>query len=72
MKNDKLALVTGARKGLGLAWVKELAKNNYTVYLSARDFEKAESVVNSLSVGNILPLELDISSELSIKKQWSR
>ncbi|MCH7403337.1 SDR family NAD(P)-dependent oxidoreductase [Belliella kenyensis] len=38
----KTALVTGAYKGLGFEWCKQLGKEGYKVILTARDLEKAQ------------------------------
>ncbi|MBL7837140.1 MAG: SDR family NAD(P)-dependent oxidoreductase, partial [Bacteroidetes bacterium] len=38
----KIALVTGAYKGLGFEWCKQLGKLGYKVILSARDLKKAQ------------------------------
>ncbi|MEM6377877.1 MAG: SDR family oxidoreductase [Bacteroidota bacterium] len=68
---NKIALVTGARKGLGLAWVKELTTKGYTVYLSARRLEQAEEAAISIE-GTVFPIALDITKEESIAKAAER
>ena len=62
---SKVALVTGARKGLGLAWVKELAKRDYTVYLTARKLEQAEAAARPFSE-KVIPIALNVMDENSI------
>ena len=61
----KVALVTGAYKGLGFEWCKQLAMQGFTVYLTARDFEKAKHAAEQLRALqlNVIPLALDVSNE---------
>jgi len=61
----KIAIVTGARKGLGLAWCKVLAEHGYRVYLTARSINQAEQAANSID-GDVVPMELDVTKEESI------
>jgi len=47
--DDKVAIVTGSRRGIGLGIAKELAQNGYTVIMSATaDERQASSVTDSL------------------------
>lgn len=66
----KLALVTGAYKGMGLEWVKQLAQEKYTVILTARNLNIAQKAADSLNfpANQIIPKDLDISSEADIIK----
>lgn len=70
----KIALVTGAYKGLGYAWCEELSKKGYHVILTARDLEKAKNAASILNQQFVVvyPLELDATNEDSIQKtaQW--
>jgi NAD(P)-dependent dehydrogenase (short-subunit alcohol dehydrogenase family) len=65
----KVALVTGAYKGLGFAWCEELAKIGYHVVLTARDLEKAKSSAAVINEQFLVayPLALDTTDEESIK-----
>lgn len=45
---NKLALVTASTRGIGFACVERLAQEGATVYLAARNLEKAESRANEL------------------------
>ena len=42
MSQTKVALVTGANRGIGLAIAKGLAKQNYHVLMGCRDINAAE------------------------------
>jgi len=66
----KIALVTGAAKGLGLAWSEVLASKGYTVIVTARKLEAAKSVETELnnSGKKSIAMSLDVSSEDSIKE----
>jgi NAD(P)-dependent dehydrogenase (short-subunit alcohol dehydrogenase family) len=46
--NGKIALVTGANKGIGKAIVRGMARDGFTVFLGARDPEKGRAAVAEL------------------------
>ena len=46
MNTQKIALVTGANRGIGLEICKQLAQNGFQVILSARNAEKGKEAVN--------------------------
>lgn len=48
MSNQRVALVTGANKGLGLEIARQLGQNGITVVLGARDLGKAETAAAEL------------------------
>jgi len=66
----KLALITGAYRGLGLEWCKQLGKRNYKVILTARNYEKAEAAAKNLMAHgiDIYPHEMDVTNEKQVKK----
>ena len=66
MKNKKIALVTGAAKGMGLEWVKQLSTAGYTVILTARSLKKAEDAVKDLGATHteIVPMKLEITESV--------
>ncbi|MEN9849525.1 MAG: hypothetical protein RL368_2265 [Pseudomonadota bacterium] len=72
--NDKVAIVTGANRGLGLEAVRQLAQLGMTTLLTCRDAVKGEAVTQSLQQQG-LPVvfhQLDITEEDSVKalQQW--
>lgn len=70
----KTAIVTGAYKGLGYAWCRQLGKNGYRVILTARDLQKAEEASRNLQAEGleIIPEALDVTNETSIRDFASR
>lgn len=66
----KIALVTGAYKGLGLEWCKQLGKIGYKVILTARDFEKAQDAAELLNEQELViyPKELEVTNENQIQE----
>ncbi|MDY0780137.1 SDR family oxidoreductase [Tenacibaculum sp. IB213877] len=67
MNTQKIWLVTGASKGLGLALVKKLLKENYQVAATTRNLQSLKDAVN-YSESNFLPLEVDLINEESVDK----
>lgn len=69
MSNDKkIALVTGATRGIGLETVRQLAANGVHTLLAGRDLGKAEEAAKALKAEG-LPVEaiaLDVSDAASI------
>jgi len=66
----KVALVTGAYKGLGLEWCKQLGKIGYKVILTARDFEKAQEAAELLNEQELViyPKALEVTNENQIQE----
>ena len=46
---DKVILVTASTRGIGLAIVKKCAEEGATVYMAARDRERAQEIANTLT-----------------------
>ncbi len=59
----KIALVTGADRGLGLQVCRQLAQRGYTVILGSLDLAKGQQAAASLSDagGDVLPILLDLT-----------
>ena len=60
-----VALVTGANRGLGAVFVRELLARGAKVYASARDVARLASVVTA-DRDRIVPIHLDVTDERSV------
>src|SRR5690348_3260713 len=60
----KVALITGANKGLGLEMARQLGQAGITVVLAARDAQKGEAAADALRKGGIdaRSLKLDVTN----------
>jgi NAD(P)-dependent dehydrogenase (short-subunit alcohol dehydrogenase family) len=63
----KVAVVTGAYRGIGLEVVRQLADKGYLAVLTARDLRKAEAAANQIGVETVVPRQLDVSSDTSVR-----
>jgi NAD(P)-dependent dehydrogenase (short-subunit alcohol dehydrogenase family) len=69
-KNLKIALVTGANKGIGFATAKQLLNLGYFVYLGAREEQRGREAVKQLhALGFELAsfLKIDVADIISVK-----
>lgn len=70
----KVAVITGAGKGLGFEWCRQLAASGYEVVLTARSFEQARLAANQLNEQKlrVYPRQLDVTSEsdLLALRRW--
>lgn len=66
----QLALVTGANRGIGLEVCRQLAQQNYTVLLGARDPAKGDAAAKSLADEglDVRAIELDVADGESIER----
>ena len=64
----KIALVTGATRGIGLETVRQLAETNVYTLLSGRDYARAYDAALRLQNGGlpVKPVRLDVTDEVSI------
>ena len=67
-QGDRVALVTGAYRGIGLEVVRQLARRGFAVVLTARDPSKAEAAAAALQEQGlkVVPLRLDVTDTQSI------
>lgn len=65
---ERVAVVTGANRGMGLETCRQLAERGMTVVLTARDLAKAEKAVEELRSAGITVLahQLDITDQDSV------
>jgi NAD(P)-dependent dehydrogenase (short-subunit alcohol dehydrogenase family) len=68
MATKKVALVTGANRGLGLEIARQLAQQGITVVVAARDEEKAKATADKLKGEGLdaYPVKLDVTSAQDI------
>ena len=70
MSTRKIALITGANKGIGLETARQLAKQGITVLAGARDEAKANAAAAELSKEGleVHGIVIDVNDESSIQK----
>src|SRR5213592_218068 len=73
-KEKRIALVTGANKGIGFEVARDLARKGFHVFLGARDTEAGEAAAEKLrkegekeDYGEITFLKIDVSKSDSIR-----
>ncbi|MEM6521181.1 MAG: SDR family NAD(P)-dependent oxidoreductase, partial [Cyanobacteria bacterium P01_C01_bin.70] len=62
---QKIALVTGGNRGIGLAIARGLLARDYRVIITARSLDSAKQAAEKLSE-KVMPSELDVGSDRSI------
>ena len=69
-KNQKIVLITGANRGIGLETARQLAQRGLQVVIGARDQASGRRVADAINAdgGKATFLSLDVSSTSSIRK----
>ena len=69
MAQRRLAIVTGANRGIGLEVVRQLADLGYTVVLGSRDLGKGEAAAKKLKAGDrVMARRLDVTDQSDIDR----
>jgi len=69
---QRIALVTGANRGIGLDVCRQLADHDYTVILGSRDAAKGHAAARGLGLGDAVHVEqLDVIDQRSIDRLHS-
>lgn len=72
ISTKKLALVTGANRGIGFAVAKELLKKNSVVVATSRSKDDGREAVEKLSeFGNVVYHQLDVTDKASIDRCYA-
>src|SRR5438105_14276948 len=67
-KGKRIALVTGANKGIGFEVARELARQNFRVFLVARNEKAGGAAAEKLrEEGDVIFLKIDVADENSIR-----
>jgi NAD(P)-dependent dehydrogenase (short-subunit alcohol dehydrogenase family) len=66
-RERRVALVTGANKGIGFEVARQLARKGFHVFLGARDLAAGKAAAEKLATdGSVVFLEIDISQPASV------
>jgi len=66
---QRVAIVTGANRGIGLEVVRQLAEREYRVVLGSRDIDKGEAAANKVRAGaGVLVRQLDVTDQSDIDR----
>lgn len=74
MLRNKIAVITGANRGIGLATAKVFAENGANVWVCARkqslDFENEIESINEKYMGNAYPIYFDVTDSDAVKRAF--
>ena len=71
--SGKVALISGANKGIGKEVAKQLGKHGFKVYIGSRDLARGQSAAAELAKDNVdaVAIQLDVTSQESVDKAIS-
>lgn len=69
-KQKRIAIVTGANKGIGLEVCKQLLALDFHVVLSARDAQKGKQACKNFASSDIEFMQVDVTSDSHIKQLY--
>ncbi|RZU15967.1 NADP-dependent 3-hydroxy acid dehydrogenase YdfG [Kribbella rubisoli] len=74
MNRNKIALVTGANKGIGKEIARQLGQAGFTVLLGSRDVERGELAVKELVAEGLdaVGIQLEVTDEASVRAAAER
>jgi (+)-neomenthol dehydrogenase len=67
MDNERLALVSGGNRGIGLEVCRQLAERGYAVIMGSRDEENGRVAAEGLE-WNVIPQQLDVADAGSVDR----
>lgn len=67
MKSEKFAVITGGSEGVGFAVAEMLARNNFHIFLVARDAEKLAAAQARLSEFEVTTLSCDVTNIAAVQ-----
>ena len=70
MNDQKIALVTGANRGIGYAIAQGLLKADFQVIIGARSLEKGKDAAEKLNSPLVSAVEIDIANDDSINRAF--
>jgi NAD(P)-dependent dehydrogenase (short-subunit alcohol dehydrogenase family) len=62
---DRVALVSGANRGIGREIARQLASQGYTVILGARDLDRGRAAADEIGA---VPMQLDVADQQSVDR----
>jgi NAD(P)-dependent dehydrogenase (short-subunit alcohol dehydrogenase family) len=65
---DHVALVTGANRGLGLESVRQLSALGFTVWLTARNAQRADEAAHTIGSFRVRSTALDVTSDADVAR----
>jgi NAD(P)-dependent dehydrogenase (short-subunit alcohol dehydrogenase family) len=71
MRNNEVALITGANQGIGLQIAKDTASHGLTVLVGSRNFERGQAAAKTIN-GDAHAIQLDVKDRVSIDAAATR